>query len=156
MPQPTCDASTEAEHTTGTAALTATATGVSAIAGETKPSELPASDQIRNDGTVKVTAVAGEDENGNPQTMIFAKSHILVRDSHATATGTSTVDATGIRVGNRGAEVVNSGTIDVLAREYATLSATAFSGIIIQILTPPRPVTPRRQGSKVMTVRIRS
>ncbi len=117
------DADTSAETTTATATLMSRATGIN-TASDTIRME---PDRILNDGTIKVKALAGEDENGNPLSIIFAKSHLWVADSHATATGTSSVDAAGIRVGDRGAEIVNRGTMEVLARERANLYAKAYS-----------------------------
>ena len=116
-------ANTRAETTTPTATLMATATGIATTssAGST------VRDRLWNDGNITVTAVAGEDENGNNKEIAYADTDLLVRSCTATATGTSTVDATGIRVGERGAEITNNGNLEVFGRARAYVRAYADS-----------------------------
>jgi uncharacterized protein YhjY with autotransporter beta-barrel domain len=117
------DANTNAETTTATANLMATATGISTASstGRAVP------DRIQNDGIITVNALAGEDENGNPQTIALADTDVDVRSDRAEATGTSTVDAAGIRVGDNDAVIINNGNLTILGRARAYLSADAFS-----------------------------
>jgi uncharacterized protein YhjY with autotransporter beta-barrel domain len=117
------DANTNAETTTATANLMATATGISTASstGRAVP------DCIQNDGIITVNALAGEDENSNPKTIALADTDVNVRSDRAEATGTSTVDAAGIRVGDSDAGIFNNGDINVTGRARAYLSADAFS-----------------------------
>ena len=118
---------TNAEYARATATLTATATGISAASAS--PGAAP--DRIRNDGSITVTAVAGEDQNGASQSIASVINHAtqigLPRVAQADATGTSTVDAAGIRVGGAGAEITNTGSLDVLGRAHARVQAEADS-----------------------------
>jgi uncharacterized protein YhjY with autotransporter beta-barrel domain len=116
-------ANTEAETTTLTATLMATATGI----GTTSSPGSTARDRLWNDGHITVTAVAGEDENGNNKEIAYADTDTWVRSCRADATGTSTVDATGIRVGERGAEITNNGNLEVSGLAHAYLRAYADS-----------------------------
>jgi uncharacterized protein with beta-barrel porin domain len=114
---------TEAEIATATANLTATATGIAtaSTAARAEP------DRVRNDGSITVTALAGEDWNGNTQSIALADTDAWVRSVRAEATGTSTVNAAGIRVGDNNTEIINNGEITVAGRARAHLSADAFS-----------------------------
>lgn len=120
------DSINEAEHSTGEATLTASAMGISTAVACTAGCPATA-DSISNHGDVTVSALAGEDANALEQTTVYADSHIWVRDAHSTATGTAGVTATGIGLGAGNASVVNTGRIDVTAREHMNLTATAFS-----------------------------
>ena len=117
------DANTYAETTTATATLMAKATGIGTASGTGKT--VP--DRIQNDGIITVNALAGEDENGNPKTIALADTDLDVRSDRAEARGTSTVDAAGIRLGGNDSDIANKGTLDVLGRAYAYVSADAFS-----------------------------
>jgi len=117
------DANTNAETTTATANLMAKATGI----GTASSTSRAVPDRIQNDGIIMVNALAGEDENGNPKTIALADTDVDVRSDRAEATGTSTVDAAGIRVGDNDAVITNDGNLSVLGRARAYLSADAFS-----------------------------
>ena len=116
-------ANTSAETATPTATLVAAATGI----GTTSSAGSTVRDRLWNDGNITVTAVAGEDENGNNQEIAYADTDTWVRSCRADATGTSTVDATGIRVGERGAEITNNGNLEVSGLAHAYLRAYADS-----------------------------
>jgi uncharacterized protein YhjY with autotransporter beta-barrel domain len=117
------DANTNAETTTATANLMATATGI----GTASSSGGAVPDRIQNDGIITVKALAGEDENGNPKTIALADTDVNVRSDRAEATGTSTVDAAGIRAGDNDAVIINNGNLTALGRARGYLSADAFS-----------------------------
>jgi uncharacterized protein YhjY with autotransporter beta-barrel domain len=125
------DANTEAETATATETLRAEATGVATVS-EADPQlnhggEPVRLEQIRNDGEMTVTAVAGEGENGNMTPLGLADTDTWVRSCDADNTGTSSVEATGIRSGSGHKEITNTGEIDVLARARAHLQAHADS-----------------------------
>ncbi len=117
------DANTNAETTKATANLMATATGI----GTASSTGRAVPDRIQNDGIITVNALAGEDENGNPKTIALADTDVNVRSDRAEATGTSTVDAAGIRVGDNDSVITNNGNLTVLGRALAYVSADAFS-----------------------------
>ncbi len=112
------NAPTESEFATATAFVNATATGFATFT-DTGLTELQ---RITNDGTATVRALAGEDAAGNSQQIAWVNTNITTRDSTANCSGTSTVDAAGIRVGDGAKEITNNGTLTVLGRARADLT----------------------------------
>ncbi|MDI6451289.1 autotransporter outer membrane beta-barrel domain-containing protein [Anaerobaca lacustris] len=115
------NAPTESESATATALLTAEATGFGTFTDDAS-TELQ---RIINHGTATVRALAGE-EDGN----YCANVHSKLTSGAATAnsTGTLTVDAAGVRVGDGAKEIINTGTLHVLGKEdYRLANATAVS-----------------------------
>lgn len=115
------NAPTESESATATTLLTAEATGFVTFTDDA----LTELQRITNHGTATVRALAGE-EDGN----YCANVHSKLTSGAATAnsTGTLTVDAAGVRVGDGAKEIINTGTLCVLAQEdYRLANATAIS-----------------------------
>lgn len=115
------NAPTESESAVATALLTAEATGF----GTFTDAALTEPPLIINHGTATVRALAGE-EHGN----YCANVHSKLTSGAATAnsTGTLTVDAAGVRVGDGAKEIINTGTLCVLGQEdYRLANATAVS-----------------------------
>ena len=117
------DANTEAETTTATATLTATATGIGSISNNDK--KIP--DRIRNDGSLLVVALAGEDENGTPIQIALADTDLKVRSCKAETHGSAIADAAGILISGGTTGVINTGDITVNSRARGHLKADAFS-----------------------------
>ncbi|MEA1947231.1 MAG: autotransporter domain-containing protein [Thermodesulfobacteriota bacterium] len=109
------------EETTATADLTARATGI----GTASDAICAEPDHIRNDGSITVTVLAGEDDNGDPEYIADATVDTKTTRNRAEARGASTVDAAGIRAGNNSAEITNTGDLNVLGRACAHLLANS-------------------------------
>ncbi len=112
------NAPTNSESATATAFVNATATGFATFT-DTGLTELQ---RITNDGAATVRALAGEDAAGNSQQIAWVNTNITSRSSTANCSGTSTVDAAGIRVGDGRKEITNTGTLTVLGRARADLT----------------------------------
>ena len=112
------NAPTNSEFATATAYVNATASGFTTFSN-TGLTELQ---RITNDGTATVRALAGEDAEGNSQQIAWVNTNITTRDSTANCSGTSTVDAAGIRAGDGLKEISNNGTLTVLGRARADLT----------------------------------
>ena len=112
------NAPTNSEFATATALVTATASGFATFTD----TGLTQRQFITNDGTATVRALAGEDAEGNSQQIAWVNTNITTRDSTANCSGTSTVDAVGIRVGDGAKEITNNGTLTVLGRARADLT----------------------------------
>ena len=117
------EANTRAEHDYAIANLNALAIGIATASG----GSTPAPDRIVNNGTLRVTASAGETAGGAALYSTFADTDLSVTSCDAHGYSTSAVHAVGISLGNRGATVINDGNIDVTGRARAYGWADAHS-----------------------------
>ena len=112
-------ANTESENVNITAVLNATATGF-------KPATLTGATDlltITNNGRATVNAIAGEDSEGHSQQIAWLRTSISTRDDNGTCTGTSVVDAAGVRAGDGEKVITNNGTLNVVGRARANLTS---------------------------------
>ncbi len=114
------NAPTESESAVATALLTAEATGFSTFTD----APLTQLQRIINHGTATVHALAGDED----VYCAYVRSKLTSGAATANSTGTLTVDAAGVRVGDGAKEIINTGTLHVLGREdYRLVTATAIS-----------------------------
>lgn len=128
------DAESDSEDANATANLSASATGIrtataSGAVLQGNGGEEPDVDDIVNDGSIAVTAMAGTDENGVPIKIAYADSDINTRDNDTIVVGISTADVAGIMVGDGGSLVYNAGTGTIIADglAHALVRSDAFS-----------------------------
>ncbi len=112
------NAPTNSEFATATALVNATASGFATFTD----TGLTGLQHITNEGTATVRALAGEDAAGNSEQIAWVNTNITTRDSTANCSGTSTVDAAGVRVGDGVKEITNNGALTVLGRARADLT----------------------------------